>query len=70
MYIYRFEVVAQEKVIDLIIVANDDESAFKYVDIELEKYYLKIPLIQEITLYEKKKIIHGGGYVLERTHFL
>ncbi|GGE71167.1 DUF3906 family protein [Priestia taiwanensis] len=64
MDLYRFEVVTNEDVIHVVIAASDDEQAFKLVDVELEKYFLKYPDVQEITLFEKKKIRKGNGFVL------
>ncbi|MEX6702253.1 DUF3906 family protein [Peribacillus frigoritolerans] len=64
MNLYRFEVTIKEKPIHVIIVADSDEKAFDLVDIELEKHYLKIPEVDDISLYEKRKIKNGAGFVL------
>ncbi|MGE6610686.1 DUF3906 family protein [Peribacillus sp. NPDC076916] len=64
MNLYRFEVTIEEKPIHVIIVADSDEKAFELVDIELEKHYLKLPEVDDISLYEKRKIKNGAGFVL------
>ncbi|MED4696395.1 DUF3906 family protein [Peribacillus frigoritolerans] len=64
MNLYRFEVAIKEKPIHVIIVADSDEKAFELVDIELEKHYLKMPEVDDISLYEKRKIKNGAGFVL------
>ncbi|MBD8135562.1 DUF3906 family protein [Peribacillus frigoritolerans] len=64
MNLYRFEVTIKEKPIHVIIVADSDEKAFDLVDIELEKHYLKMPEVDDISLYEKRKIKNGAGFVL------
>ncbi|UOY93237.1 DUF3906 family protein [Ectobacillus sp. JY-23] len=64
MELYRFEVVAEEKVIPVIIVAENEEKAFRAVEVELEKYFLRLPVITDITLYEKKRIHKSAGYVI------
>ncbi|MFA1710744.1 DUF3906 family protein [Peribacillus frigoritolerans] len=64
MNLYRFEVTIKEKPIHVIIVADSDEKAFELVDIELEKHYLKMPDVDDISLYEKRKIKNGAGFVL------
>ncbi|MFF2857476.1 DUF3906 family protein [Peribacillus sp. NPDC058002] len=64
MNLYRFEVTLKEKPIHVIIVADSDEKAFELVDIELEKHYLKLPEVDDISLYEKRKIKNGAGFVL------
>jgi hypothetical protein len=64
MYLYRFEVATCSEVIPVVIAASTDEQAFQLVDIELEKYFLKEPAVNEISLYEKKRIRSGNGFVL------
>ncbi|OIK08684.1 DUF3906 family protein [Bacillus sp. MUM 13] len=64
MNLYRFEVTADKEVIHVIIAAENDEAAFEMVDIELEKHYLRLPVIDDISLHEKKKIRKGAGFVL------
>lgn len=64
MNLYRFEITIKEKPIHVIIVADSDEKAFELVDIELEKHYLKMPEVDDISLYEKRKIKNGAGFVL------
>ncbi|UYY96556.1 DUF3906 family protein [Peribacillus frigoritolerans] len=64
MNLYRFEVTIKAKPIHVIIVADSDEKAFDLVDIELEKHYLKMPEVDDISLYEKRKIKNGAGFVL------
>ncbi|SMO33472.1 DUF3906 family protein [Melghirimyces algeriensis] len=64
MYLYRFEVLVNTKAVPVVIAAGDDQQAFRLVDVELEKYFLKMPEVDDITLYEKKRIAKGGGYVL------
>ncbi|ASS96908.1 MULTISPECIES: DUF3906 family protein [Peribacillus] len=64
MNLYRFEVTIKEKPIHVIIVADSDEKAFELVDIELEKHFLKMPEVDDISLYEKRKIKNGAGFVL------
>ncbi|MDN4072243.1 DUF3906 family protein [Fictibacillus terranigra] len=64
MNLDRFEVATKSEVIDVVIAASDDEQAFHLVDVELEKYFLKVPEVEDITLYEKKKIRDGNGFVI------
>ncbi|MCF6408149.1 DUF3906 family protein [Pseudalkalibacillus salsuginis] len=64
MDLYRFEVSSNGNVIPVIIAAENDEAAFRLVEVELEKYFLSLPEIDDISLYEKKKIRRGNGFVL------
>lgn len=55
MTLYRFEVITEDQqMIPVIIAADNDERAFELVEIELEKFYLTLPPIEEIVLYEKR----------------
>ncbi|MGM9929835.1 MAG: DUF3906 family protein [Bacillus sp. (in: firmicutes)] len=64
MYLYRFEVVTADKVFPVIIAASNDQQAFSLVDDEIEKYFLRALRVDEVILYEKKRIGAGSGYVL------
>jgi hypothetical protein len=64
-YLYRFEVNFDMKNVDAIILAEDDEAAFRHLDVELEKFYLKQPVIKEIVLREKKRSGKKSGYILD-----
>ncbi|MEK4178840.1 DUF3906 family protein [Aeribacillus sp. FSL K6-1121] len=65
MYLYRFLVKTKEKEIPVIIAAENDLKAFEQVDVELEKFYLKVLDIEDVTLYEKKKIRKCAGFVID-----
>ncbi|HZG59458.1 MAG TPA: DUF3906 family protein [Anoxybacillus sp.] len=64
MNLYRFEVTTKDGVIYVVIAAKDDEQAFRLVEVELEKQFLKIPKFIDISLHEKKPIRSGGGFVV------
>ena len=64
-FLYRFEVSFIEKEVMAIIVAANDEEAFKHLDVELEKFYLKMPIVTDVTLREKKRIAKNTGYILD-----
>lgn len=64
MNIYRLEAIIDNKVVHIVVAAMDEEAAFKQAEIEIERQYLKIPEVKELTLYEKRKINKGAGFVL------
>jgi len=70
MNLYRFLVRSKEKLIPVIIAAENEEKAFLQVEVELEKHYLKLPEIEDITLYEKKKIRKSQGFVIDFEHLV
>ncbi|WP_088010946.1 DUF3906 family protein [Gottfriedia acidiceleris] len=65
MFLYRFEASIENRIVPIVILANDDEKAFKLVDTELEKFYVKKPDVKELLMYEKKKVSQSGGFVLD-----
>ncbi|MBA2876464.1 DUF3906 family protein [Thermaerobacillus caldiproteolyticus] len=66
MNLYRFEVTTQTDIIYVVIAAHDDEQAFRLVEVELEKHFLKIPDFIDISLHEKKPIRRGSGFIVYR----
>ncbi|WP_075981966.1 DUF3906 family protein [Bacillus massilinigeriensis] len=64
MYLYRFEVITNEYITKVVVAAEKDENAFEQVEYELEQYFLKKPEIIDLSLYEKRRIANGTGYVL------
>ncbi|MFB6466176.1 DUF3906 family protein [Cytobacillus sp. Hz8] len=64
MYLYRFEVITTEYTTKVVVAADKDEKAFEQVEYELEQYFLKTPDILDLSLYEKRRIADGTGYVL------
>ncbi|MDR6226632.1 DUF3906 family protein [Desmospora profundinema] len=65
MYLYRFEVDLVDQTVPVIIAARDDDHAFRLVEDELEKHFLKMPREMDIILHEKKRLGTGTGFVLE-----
>nr|WP_273841350.1 DUF3906 family protein [Halalkalibacter alkalisediminis] len=65
MYLYRFEVELEVKMLHVVVAANDQETAFVAAEEEVEKNFLKLPTISSITLLEKKPIRKTAGFVIE-----
>lgn len=65
MFLYRFEATIESRIVPIVILASDDKKAFKLVDTELEKFYVKKPDVKELLMYEKKKVSQSGGFVLD-----
>ncbi|CAH2464770.1 MULTISPECIES: DUF3906 family protein [Bacillus] len=64
MDLYRFEAVIANSVVPIVVVAQSEEQAFKLAEIELEKHFLPLPEVKEISLFEKKKIRKGAAFVV------
>ncbi|HDR4864335.1 TPA: DUF3906 family protein [Bacillus cereus] len=64
MDLYRFEAVLVNSIVPIVVVAESEEQAFKLAEIELEKHFLPLPEVKEISLFEKKKIRKGGAFVI------
>lgn len=50
MDLYRFEAVLANGVVPVVVVAQSEEQAFKLVEVELEKYFLPLPEVKEISI--------------------
>lgn len=66
MNLYRFEVTINNKLHHAVVAALDDETAFRLVDVELEKQFINMADVQNVSLYEKKKIHKGAGFVMSK----
>ncbi len=64
MDLYRFEAVLVNSIVPIVVVAQSEEQAFKLAEIELEKHFLPLAEVIEISLFEKKKIRKGGAFVI------
>ncbi|WP_459501027.1 DUF3906 family protein [Bacillus sp. C1] len=70
MDLYRFEAVLANGVVPVVVVAESEEQAFRLVEVELEKYFLPLPEVKEISLHEKKKIRKGAAFVIHEQETL
>ncbi|MGH0427106.1 DUF3906 family protein [Bacillus pretiosus] len=64
MDLYRFEAVLVNSIVPIVVVSQSEEQAFKLAEIELEKHFLPLPEVKEISLFEKKKIRKGAAFVI------
>lgn len=64
MDLYRFEAVLANNIVPIVVVAQSEEQAFKLAEMELEKHFLPLPEVKEISLFEKKKIRKGAAFVI------
>ena len=64
MDLYRFEAVLVNSIVPIVVVAQSEEQAFKLAEIELEKHFLPLPEVKEISFFEKKKIRKGVAFVI------
>ncbi|NMO95384.1 DUF3906 family protein [Paenibacillus lemnae] len=65
MYLYRMEVTCDQGNLVVITAAENEEGAFKAVDEHVERHFLAMPDIQEVTMLEKKRMVSGTAYVIE-----
>ncbi len=66
MNLYRFEVKLDSGLVHVVVAAENEEQAFNQADIELESHFLKLPVVEDIVLYEKRIIKKGAGFVISR----
>lgn len=60
MDLYRFEAVLVNSIVPIVVVAQSEEQAFKLAEIELEKHFLPLPEVKEISLFEKRRFEKVG----------
>lgn len=65
MNLYHFEVETDLQTFTVIVSAKDDEAAFRKAEIEVEKSKLRLPVIKDITLIERKIIKNSQAFVIE-----
>ncbi|RYM05432.1 DUF3906 family protein [Sporolactobacillus sp. THM7-7] len=66
MMLYRFIVTSGDQEIPVVAVAEDESSAFRVVDREVQRSFLKRLKIDDVALLEKKKIRQSGsGFVIQ-----
>ncbi|OEH92743.1 DUF3906 family protein [Bacillus solimangrovi] len=65
MNLYRLRATTSAGEFNIVTAAQSEEEAFAYAEQEIEKQFLKIPEIEEIVLYEKKKINKGNAFVIQ-----
>ncbi len=73
-YLYKFEAELELHTegassigsrVAIIIMADNDRSAFSHAEVHLEKHFIKPPVVKELALIEKRRIHAGAGYVIE-----
>lgn len=66
MFLYRIEAQWEDRLQAVAIVAAEtDEAAFEYAEQFLEKHYLVLPKLDELSIVEKKRLNKGSGYIIE-----
>ncbi|WP_100372526.1 DUF3906 family protein [Bacillus sp. FJAT-45037] len=65
MQLYKFEVETTDTTVHVIVAANSEEDAFRCAEVEVEKQFLVLPEINEMTLLERKTVKKAVGFVIE-----
>ncbi len=65
MHLYKLEIVLEEQTVYLLVVAENEEKAFGYVDEHLAFQFVKRPEVKEVSLIQKKSLRAGQGYIIE-----
>lgn len=71
VYLYKLEaILAESRLMTIIVVADSDEKAFTYAENNLVRHTIAPPKIQEMSIVQKKLMQRGGvGYVIETSQF-
>ncbi|QHT63838.1 DUF3906 family protein [Paenibacillus lycopersici] len=70
MFLYKIEIEMEEATGHLIILAETDEKAFEAVDSQLERHYVKMPVLKSAAIVEKKRTSAGAGYFIPHQSLL
>lgn len=65
MILFRFEAVLEDRTVYVVVASETEEKAFQLAEREIERNYLKLPIINELSLVEKKAIGNGTGFVVD-----
>jgi hypothetical protein len=65
MYMYKLEVELKERKVYVIVMAENDEQAFEFLEEQLVRYFVHNPDVVEASIVEKKRAVKGSGYVLD-----
>lgn len=65
MYMYKLEVSLKEQQTYVVLMAENDEQAFDYLEELLARHFVKSPEVLEASIVEKKRVAKGSGYVIE-----
>ncbi|OXM84139.1 DUF3906 family protein [Paenibacillus rigui] len=64
MYMYKLEVELKEQTAHVIVMAENDEQAFDYLEEHLVRHFVYNPEVVEASIIEKKRAVKGSGYVI------
>ncbi|WP_280771208.1 DUF3906 family protein [Salipaludibacillus daqingensis] len=65
MKLYRFEArVNRDHDVAVIVVAESENEAFDAAEVELEKSYLKTPIIEELSLMDTRIVAKQAAFVI------
>jgi hypothetical protein len=65
MYMYKLEVELKERKVYIIVMAENDEQAFEFLEEQLVRHFVHNPDVVEASIVEKKRAVKGSGYVLD-----
>jgi hypothetical protein len=65
MFLYKIEIELQDQTTYLIVIAEDDEKAFSYVEGHLVRHFIVQPEVKSAVIIEKKRIEKSSGYLIE-----
>jgi hypothetical protein len=61
---YKLEVELKAQTAYVLIIAENDEQAFDYLEEHLVRHFVHNPEVIEASIIEKKRAVKGAGYVI------
>lgn len=64
VYLYKLEIELADRLLFLVLAADNDETAFDYIEDHLARAYTVVPEVKQAAIVEKKRVTKGAGYLL------
>jgi hypothetical protein len=65
MHLFKLEIQLETQTAYLIVIAENEEKAFSYLDDHLSHHFVKRPVVLEASIVQKKSLRAGQGYMIE-----
>jgi hypothetical protein len=65
MHLFKLEVQLETQTAYLLVIAENEEKAFSYLDDHLSQHFIKRPFVREASILQKKSLRAGQGYMIE-----
>lgn len=65
MFMYKLELTLEDREVVMIVIAENDQKAFDSVEASLARHYIKLPVLNEAVIIEKKRVEKGSAFIID-----